>query len=158
MCHQFPLSRLTLPLAALAVLLQGCSASGEDPRINLCRSLAADLSGTSENQWSSAGNRFVRPEYAVVEVSAGAAGKAACFYEYDLVEESAVDHANPLLAYATLPYRMTLDGVQVAEPTLKAAVTMYQKESPAKVLEEARKVVEQAGEQMRRSVEAVQNR
>lgn len=152
------LARPLLFAATATLLLQGCSSSGEDPRITMCRGLAADLSSTEARQWKGGDNRFVYPEYAVVNVAGDSGDRAACWYEYDAVEESALDHANPLLAYATLPYQMTLNEVQVAKPTLKAAITLQQKEAPAKALEEARKAVEMANEQMRRSLEGLNNR
>lgn len=140
-----------------ALLLLGCSAESEDPRVSLCRNLAADLSGTQATDWKGSGNRFVRPSYAVVNVTSSGEA-AACSYAYEAVEEGAMEHANPLLAYATLPYEMTLNGTLVAAPTLKAAVMRQQKAIPAKAIEETRKAVEQASEHIRQTIDSVNNR
>jgi hypothetical protein len=159
----YPNTTRPLILAATAALLQACS-GGEDPRISMCRGIAADFAGGEVSQWSSAGNRFVRPEFAEVKVKAGDQS-AACYYEYDVVEETALDHAEPLLAYSTLPYRMTFNGVEVARPTLKAAVIVQQKEAPAEALRQAERAVEQARvhmqqarQQVQQAVEAARNR
>lgn len=149
--------RLVSVAASTALLLLACSSGGEDPRVSLCRNLAADLSGSPAGDWKGSGNRFVRPSYAVVNVASGDS-KAACSFAYEAVEEGAMEHANPLLAYATLPYEMTLDGAMVAEPTLKAAVMRQQKAIPAKAIEETRKAVEQANEHIRQTIESVNER
>jgi len=151
----FPSSLRLLSVVGIAALLQACS-GGEDPRVTLCRGLAADFGSNDKAQWASAGNRFVRPEYVEVKVKAGDQ-TAACYYEYDAVEETALDHAEPLLAYSTLPYRMTFNGVDVAKPSLKAAVMVQQKEAPAEALRQAREAVDQAKQQIQKAVEAAQN-
>ena len=143
--------------SAMALLLQACSAPGEDPRVSLCRNLAADLTGGEAGQWQGDGNRFVRPSYAVVSVSGSAGDAAACFYEYDAVEDTS-SAANPFSAYATLPYQMEINGVSVAEATLDTAVKVQQQQLPRKVLEEARKSVEMLDQGMRKTLEAVNER
>ena len=148
---------LPLLLASSVLVLQACSGTGEDPRISLCRNLAADLTGGQATQWRGEGNRFVRPSYAVVDIASDGGDTAACFYAYDAVEDTS-SAVNPLSAYATLPYQMEINGVPVAEPTLDTAVKVQQKQLPRKVLEEARKSVEMLDQGMRKTLEAVNER
>jgi hypothetical protein len=115
---------LLLPLSLLA-----CSGDNEDPRITLCKRLTTDLAGVAgESAWQEPRIEIRRPEYAAVSVAIDGenAPRATCRYAYDLVEESAMDHANPLLAYATLPYEMTLDGTPVPDEELKRATSRAQ--------------------------------
>jgi hypothetical protein len=144
-------------VATAGLLLQACSAPGDDPRVSLCRNLAADLTGGEAGQWQGEDNRFVRPSYVVVSVSGGAGDAAACFYEYDAAEDTS-SAANPFSAYATLPYQMEINGVPVAAATLDTAVKVQQKQLPRKVLEEARKSVEMLDQGMRKTLEAVNER
>lgn len=117
-------------IAGLAVLaLAGCGTDGEDPRISFCKGLTADLSGRSvEAAWLEPEVRYRRPEFAAVTVtldgSPGAQG--TCYYAYEITEETAMDHANPLLAYGTLPYEMTLNGEAVPADVLQQAVKKQQ--------------------------------
>ena len=53
--------------------------------------------------------------------------EAACYFKHDSVEDTALELANPLEAYATSPYRMTIDGrtlsrLELAETVKKAMV------------------------------------
>ena len=131
-------------LVGAVSLLQGCGGAGEDPRITLCKAIAADFSGINVSQWHSAGEEFVRPEYVRVKVNSADAGNASCNYAHEAYEESAVEHAQPLLAYATLPYSMQFNGVEVAEETLRAAVLVQQREAPAEALRQAREALDKA--------------
>lgn len=117
-------------IAGLAVLaLAGCGSDGEDPRISLCKSLTADLSGRSvDAAWLEPEVRYRRPEFAAVSVSLAASPGAGgtCYYAYEITEETAMDHANPLLAYSTLPYEMTVNGEPVPADVLQQAVKKQQ--------------------------------
>ena len=115
----------------------------------MCRHLAADLSGTTLATWQTAGERIVAPEYAEVNVTTESGNKASCYYEYEAVEESALEHADPLAAYANLPYRMRLDGEPVAGQQLSQAVMAVQLKTGKKVIEETEKGLQRAGEQVR---------
>lgn len=137
--------RLAAP-GLLILMLGACSGSGEDPRITLCRNIAAGQTGTAADQWQAAGNRFVRPEYAVVSVSGP--GQAECHYAYSAVEEGAMEHATPLLAYATLPFKVTVDGRELTGQALTRVVTGQQiagvKATAGKVQQAADKAVQEA--------------
>jgi len=152
------LSSRALALVGTVVLLQACTSGGEDPRITLCRGLAADFSGIEASQWSSDGNRFVRPEYAEVKVKGANGEVASCFYEFDAVEELAAAGSQEFFDYATLPYRMVFNGVDVEKGSLTAAVTLQQKELPAEALRQAEQAVETAKQHIQKAVEAAQER
>lgn len=146
--------KFVYPISAVLSLslLAGCSGSGDDPRITLCRDLAAKLSKTDVAQWQHAGNRFKGSQYAVVSVDGGKGG-AACYYAYDAVEEGAMEHANPLLAYATLPYQVSYNGRDISGPALNALVSGQQIEYAENAVEQARSAAEQAGEAAQRAAE-----
>lgn len=110
---------------ASSAMLASCSGN-EDPRVTFCRSLAVNLTqSSSETTWRNDGYDVVRPEYASIKLSAGEQ-RVACFYAYDAVEESAFDHADELHAYATLPYKVTLNDQTIDQATLAAAIKTEQ--------------------------------
>jgi len=135
-----------------AVLLQACSGSGEDPRVSLCRSLAAEFSGSEADRWSAAGNRFARPEYAEVKVRSDSGETASCFYEFDAAEELGAHGSQQFFDYSSLPYRMTYNDTDIAEKSLKAAVIVQQKAVPAEALRQAREAVEMAKQKIEKAV------
>ncbi len=139
------------------LLLAACGGPQEDPRVSFCRGLAADLSGTDVAGWQHAGNRFVRPEYAVVAVRSGAR-EASCWYEYSAVEPGAMEQATPLLAYATLPYQVRIDGRVLKGQALSAAVRRQQAAFGQAVIEQAREGVRATVEQARQVVDQVERR
>lgn len=144
-----------LSASVVAVLmLAGCSATGEDPRISLCSSIAADLSGTDKAAWQHTGTTINRPEDAEITVS-GTGRTASCVYDYDAVEESALDHADELNAYATLPSKVTIEGRVLQGAPLRAAVTSAQKRVAENVKREAEEVVKKAEEGMQRAADEV---
>lgn len=141
-------------LAGIIGLLAACSGPQEDPRISFCRGLGADLSGVPVEAWRHAGNRFVEPEYAVVTARAGG-HEVSCWYEYTAVEPGAMEQATPLLAYATLPYQVRLDGRMLKGPALTRAVKRQQAEFGQAVVEQARKGMRDTVQQARKAVEQV---
>lgn len=139
-----------------AFVLAACSGSSEDPRISFCRGVAADLTGTGpEVAWSSAGNEFKEPEYAMVKVATDAGQSVTCYYEYDVVENTALDLADPLSSYATLPYKVALDGVALNEQQVAEAVKAEQVRLGQKVVEVTQKTVDNAVERVKQAVEGV---
>jgi len=141
-----------LAVVGFATALQACSGSGEDPRVSLCRDLAAEFSGSESSNWSAEGNRFVRPEYAEVTVGSDSGETASCFYEFDAAEELAAHGSEQFFDYSSLPYRMTYNGTDVAEQSLKAAVIVQQKAAPAEALRQAKEAVELAKQKIEKAV------
>jgi hypothetical protein len=109
--------------------LAGCGTDGQDPRISLCKHLTADLAGRSvDAAWEEPAVTYRRPEFAAVTVATAGepSDQGTCYYAYEITEETAMDHANPLLAYSTLPYEMTLNGQPVPADVLEQAVKKQQ--------------------------------
>jgi len=109
-------------LLAGTIVLSGCSGSSEDVRITFCKNLTKALTNAAEDlEWQEPSVRIKRPEYAAVTVKPDASGdgiSATCYFQYDLVDQTAMDHANPILAYATLPFKMTLNGQELSRTFL----------------------------------------
>lgn len=114
-----------------ASLFAGCSGQQEDVRLTFCKDLiTARLDSPRAVEWKGSDNEIRRPEYAKISVTfeaqyqdAGIAPmQAACFYQYTASEDDAMTHSDPLSAYATVPYKMTMNGEPVAKRDLHAAV------------------------------------
>ena len=79
----------------------------------------------------------MEPEYAVVKVRSE--GKTvSCWYEYTAQEPGAMEQATPLLAYATLPYRVKVGDRLLEGSGLSKAVRRQQKKLGLAVLEQVR--------------------
>ncbi len=143
--------RLTAPALLATVLLSACSGPQEDPRVSFCRGMAADLTGTEPAAWRHRGDRIVEPEYAEVTVEDGKRS-VSCFYAYDAVEPGAMEHATPLLAFATLPYEVRLGEQVLKGPALTEAVKRQQLRWNQAMLDKARQGVEQAADKVRQVV------
>lgn len=110
-------------LLGSALIMSACSGSTEDVREVLCKRLAMTLLPIDKDTaWKDSEQRIKGPEYAVIAVRPEGGGEARCWFEYDAVEETAESHVDPLSAYATLPYQMTLNGRQVDDRILLQAV------------------------------------
>lgn len=141
----------------LAFGLQSCSQNQEDPRIAFCRGMASDLTGTEVRAWRHAGDRIVEPEFAEVRVSDGNR-TVSCFYAYSAVEPGAMEHATPLLAFATLPYEVHLDGRVLEGTALTAAVRRQQRHWNRAMVEQARQGLEKARQGIEAATDAVRER
>jgi hypothetical protein len=108
-------------------ILHGCAGSGEDVRIIFCKNLTTTLLGPPEGlTWQESTVEIHRPEYAVTRVNfthpEKGEGQAACYYDYIIIDETALSLANPISAYDTVPYKMTLQGEPVSKEDLAAAI------------------------------------
>jgi len=149
-------TKIALYLVAISAI-QGCSGPHQDPRVSLCRNLAASLiEPTRDVLWTSAGEEIVRPEFARVKVTTSDGASASCFYEYDAVEEDALTHSDPLSAYATLPYKMTLNGTQIPALKLKRAVISQQTKIGKDAVEQAQKAIDSAAQHIQKSLDSQQ--
>lgn len=125
-CSPFRNVRLPLLLGAMLGLV-ACSGSGEDVRETFCKNLAIAMLDLSEDtEWQDSEQHIQRPEFATITVRPEGGGAASCWFEYDAAEETAETHVDPLSAYSTLPYRMTLNGKPVADRVLLDAVNAEQ--------------------------------
>jgi hypothetical protein len=127
---------LTTILAAGILAAAGCSGPTEDVRVTFCKDLVrAAHPGAQSVEWQGVENTFRRPEYAITELSYAvvgadgqrAAGKSACHYEYEALDDTAVNLAYPFDAYATLPFAMVLEGRALGDQELLAAINAEQK-------------------------------
>ncbi len=119
---------MAIILMITAALLQGCAGSGEDVHIAYCKNLTLHLLGAPEGlTWQVSSTEIHRPEYAEIKVNfthpEDGAGEASCFYDYIAVDETAQTLADPLSAYATVPYKMTLQGQPVSKQELANAIS-----------------------------------
>lgn len=132
--------RILLTVGLSAALLSGCTNSTEDVRDTFCKHLTLAMLGQSgDGDWAATEHRFKRPEYATVRVTLKDGGQATCWFEYDENgEETAETHVDPLSAYETLPYAMTVNGERVDEQTLLKAVNAEQLRQGREVIDRLR--------------------
>jgi hypothetical protein len=132
-------SKLLVLLPAIGIAVAGCSGSGEDPRETFCKNLTVAMYSLSDDvQWQESEQVIKDPQFAKITVRPKTGNRATCWFEYDAPEETAESHVDPLSAYATLPYRMTLNGKAVAERTLLDAVNAEQIRQGKAVVEQLR--------------------
>jgi len=129
----------TLTLLGGALLLSACTGSDEDVRVTFCKSLLiAQLSAPDDVEWEDTKQQIQRPEYAAITVQVEDGATATCWFEYDAIEETAESHVDPLTAYSTLPYQMSVNGQQLADRVLLDAVNAEQRRLGRAALEQLR--------------------
>lgn len=129
-----------LVVAFSALWLSGCSGKTEDVRIVLCKEVTDRLLADMRPiEWTAISQRINRPAFAVIqlEFTAGKqkAMRSECYFAYDTVEENVITHVDELSAYATLPYRMTINGKEVPQQIRQKAVSDEQIEGLAEFME-----------------------
>ncbi len=119
---------------AVVVPLVGCSGSTEDVRVTLCKNLTTSLQGSNSIEWGETAFTFRRPEYATTTlhyevITAGKASQktSACHFAYEALDDTAVNLANPIDAYETLPFAMSHDGRVLSDAELLQTVNAEQK-------------------------------
>jgi len=151
----------TLSLLAAAALLGGCSGSTEDVRVTFCKDLATALKPDAKSiEWTGNQNSFKRPEFAITALTFEVVGqdgdrrggRAACHYAYEALEDTAITLADPLSAYATLPFKMTLDGVALSDAELLRLVNAEQKRRGRQVLETLQRGAQDAAAKVRAGI------
>ena len=135
--------------AILAIsLFPGCSGPQEDVHISYCKELIEARVGSVQTiKWKGSESEIRRPEYARITLKFDAAAspmEAACFYKYDTADENVMTHSNPLSAYATVPYRMTVNGKEVEERILHEAVKEAARKQGRELVEGVKKGVDDA--------------
>lgn len=123
------------------VLLSACSGPTEDVRVKTCKQLASHLHAGGELTWQPHQEDIHEPEYAVIKLRSSGGGsvvRAVCRYEYDAAEETAETHVDPLSAYATVPYEMTLNGRAVSAVDLSKAMSALRIKAGKRLLEKAK--------------------
>ena len=134
----------------------GCSGPTEDVRVTLCKNLTHALqSATDEIEWTGNENTFKRPEYAITTLRFEVAGKAmqsACHYAHEALEDTAQNLANPLDAYATLPFAITMDGRALSDAELLELVNAEQRRQGRQVLDTLEKGAQDMADKVRASI------
>jgi hypothetical protein len=141
--------RALAALSAAAWLAAGCSWSGEDVRVRLCKDIVALRSGAPP-VFDGADIRIRGYEHAEVRLyysANGESGSASCFYAHDAVEDTADQIANPINAYATSPYRVIIGMETLPRDQLATAIGRAMQKQGREFVEEsgeaARKVLAQ---------------
>lgn len=145
-----------------ASLFAGCSGQQEDVRLTFCKDLITTrLESPRAVEWKGSENEIRRPEYAKISVTfeaqyqdAGIAPmEAACFYQYAASEDDAMTHSDPLSAYATVPYKMTMNGESVAKRDLHEAVKTAALNQGKELVDRVQKGVADASKHIREELE-----
>ena len=125
------------------ILTTACSGPTEDVRVTLCKNLTSAMQLSSESiEWKDNENTFHRPEYAVTSLSFDVVGRdggrtakrSACHYAYEALDDTALNLANPMDAYATLPFAMTIDGRALSDAELLRTLNEEQKRQGRRIL------------------------
>lgn len=134
--------RLLLLLPA-AMVLSACTGSDEDVRITFCKQLAiAQLDLPEDVVWGESSQQIKRPEYAIVTVRPERGGRTSCWFEYDAAEETAETHVDPLSAYATLPYQVSVNGKVLGPRETLDAVNAEQRRLGRAAVEQLRQTLQ----------------
>lgn len=144
----------------LIVLVTGCSGPTEDVRVTFCKGVSSSLiSDLQSIEWTGGENTFKRPEYAVTSLTFEATtgngkrtGRAACYYEYEALDDTALTLADPLSAHATLPFAVSLDGRMLSDAELVAATTAEQKRQGMAVVGAMQQRARDLAEQVRAGI------
>lgn len=146
-------------LLCCVILFPGCSGPQEDVRLTYCKDLVkVRLDASQGIEWKGSESEIRRPEYAQITLNFDAAQgdgahvpmQAACYYRYDTGDENAMTHSTPLSAYATVPYRMTVNGKEVGERALHEAIKSAALQQGTELMQRIRKEVGDATQQVRR--------
>jgi len=144
-----------------AILLPGCSDT-EDVHFTYCRELIeARVGSAMELHWQGSEQEIRRPEYAKITLSfevaqaggASAPMQAACFYKYATADENVMTHSNPLSAYATVPYRLTVNDRDVSVEVLHAAVKEAAVQQGRELVEAIRAGTDQTLQQVQQALD-----
>lgn len=128
-------------LLSTGLLLGGCTGSIEDVRVKTCKQLAMNLLDVSGDvDWREPKIVIHEPEFASITVRSRGSDEitAVCLYEYDAAEETAETHADPLSAYATVPYEVTVNAHLVSAPDLYQAMNALRLKAGKRLLEQAK--------------------
>lgn len=133
-----------LPLASLVLmtaLTAGCSNSGEDVRVTLCRDLVRVQLGNTPT-WS--GQRIEPHGRAGAVVSlnwtgtAGSDGQATCHYPYNAADSDLFATADPMAAYSTSPTQFVLNGRSIRNPELARLIGLAMRQQGQELIDRAR--------------------
>ncbi|MBK1720886.1 hypothetical protein CKO23_01290 [Thiocystis violacea] len=140
----------------LGWLVAGCSNPGENVRVRLCKDLARGLLDDPVSLvWRDARIEMRRSEHLIVdlgfEVADPASGRvepmrAACYYRYDAVDETALTMADPTSAYSTSPYSLTLNDQVITNPRLAQAIKQAMLKQGGELLDSVQRGLQKAAQ------------
>jgi hypothetical protein len=114
-------------LLGATLVISACTGSDEDVRETFCKNLAiAQLKAAPDVEWQDSEQQIKHPEYAIITVRVKGDGRTSCWFEYDALEETAGSHVDPLSAYSTLPYQVSVNGKVLSERATLDAVNAEQ--------------------------------
>lgn len=144
------INRLALVTLA-SVLTVSCTGKTEDVRINLCREMTGRILDSmqpitwhsQETEIRKAGDAAIRLALSVTRENGDETRvTSACFFEHNLPEESALDHVNPLAAFSTVPYTMTINDKTVPRDVFSQTLRDEQLEPFRNFAQSVRKEIE----------------
>lgn len=136
-----------LGLVTAALITPGCSSEPrEDVRVTLCKDIVSVQVGPSAavNETETKTKGY---EHAAVKVRYSTQGRdawAICYYEYKAVDDTADMLADPLSAYATSPFEVTLDGQKLSRADLAEAIKKAMLKQGKEFIDYAKKGIENA--------------
>jgi len=152
---------LSISLVAGILLLPGCSGPQEDVRITFCKNLTAELLPPgSRLHWYGSEQQTKGNEYAEITVHLETKQqtgetrtlKASCRYRRTAVDDNAMTLSDPLSAYASVPYQMSLDGKSIPGVKLSEAILVAQLATGQDAVEQVKQGVEAGAERVRTAV------
>jgi len=129
-----------------ALLIAGCSNPSEDVRVTLCKDIVSTERGSSVRILG-AETRTKGHEHAAVSVrfsTEGGEAQAVCYYDYDAVDDTALQLSDPLSAYATSPFEVVIDGKKLSRSGLAEAVKQAMLKQGRELVDRAKKGIEGA--------------
>jgi hypothetical protein len=133
------------------LILAGCAGGTEDVRITLCKDMVLARLNAPSVQWTAVTTAPGDDLAVDLRFAAdGRDGRATCRYRYNAIDDTALTLADPLSAYATSPYRMTLDGREIANPQLAETIKQA-------MLAQGRAFLERASEEVGRAAEEIRS-
>jgi hypothetical protein len=137
--HRFPAKSL-LTLFAAGLLVSACSSPREDVRITLCKDIVLTQSG-SGTAIQNADAQTKGYEHAAVRVwfsSQGRDAQAACYFDYNAVDDTALHLSDPLSAYSTSPFEVVIDGQKLSRAELAGAIKQAMVKQGRELLDRAK--------------------
>ncbi|MCP3867365.1 MAG: hypothetical protein GY703_04560 [Gammaproteobacteria bacterium] len=147
------------PLAGVLVF-SGCSGPQEDVRLSFCKRLIDGQPGFSRGgEWKGSNIEARRLEYARIDVSYGVAGEdagdspmeASCFYAYGVAQENSALHGD-LSVYATVPYKMIINGRTLSDRELDRAINRATLNQGKELVDSVRQGVEETKKNIRKEL------
>jgi len=137
---------LAIFFISTALVMASCSGKTEDVRIKLCKKVTERLLNEfqpivfNSNATQFRGDAAITLNFTVNKPGdEHKAVKSTCFYKYEIPEESAIDHVDPLFAYSTLPYAMSINNKTLPKEILTKAVSAEQLEPIIEFIEEIKR-------------------